>query len=245
MVITSKIPLKYLLYTALLSNVVKYEEDGVCYGVFVDTQEDVYDYFTDWSHSDSRKCEVEKALADLGDDGLIQFDEDGRIFLGEYRGRKFFTYEQEGSMTEEVLKVYEKHLKEYGSSRSAKDRSRSRYIQDKMDSFIEKGITNLGPSDFTELHSYMYELYTGGEVYIIRNKVEYYQTNNMLKAYDKQTVFALIIEGTLHYDKHRKKGVPTLTNVACAKDDIFRHLTKMGKDEKDYMREESTSSNEF
>lgn len=88
-------------------------------------------------------------------------------------------------------------------------------------------------------------MYTGGEVYIIRSKVEYFQTNNMLKAYDRFTVFAILIEGTLNYDEYSTRGVPTLTNVAYRKDDIFRKLTRTDSDSKDYMREMDTTDGSF
>ena len=101
------------------------------------------------------------------------------------------------------------------------------------------------PGDFTELHGYLYEVYTGGEIYVLRGKVEYFQTNNMLKAYDRFTVFSLIVEATLRYDKYRKKGVPTLTNVACMKDDVFHTLVRSSDEgSKDYMREMTSSINE-
>ena len=93
------------------------------------------------------------------------------------------------------------------------------------------------PGDFTELHSLLYEVYTGGEVYILRSKTEQFQTSNMLKAYDRHTVFALIVYGTLNYDEYRPKGLPTMTTVACMKDEVFGKLAKPTKGSKDYMRD--------
>ena len=72
-----------------------------------------------------------------------------------------------------------------------------------------------------------------------------FQTNNILKAYDKYTTFAIIVEAVLNYDKHKKKGVPTLINVGYMKDDVFRHLTNPTAGSKDYMRELSTDDGEF
>ena len=52
MPITGVIPFKYLLYAALLSNVVQYVEEDTKWGIFVETESDLYDYFPDWTSSD-------------------------------------------------------------------------------------------------------------------------------------------------------------------------------------------------
>lgn len=241
MAITGAVPFKYLLYAALLSKVTVFTDEDTKYGVFSENQFDLYDYFSDWDHSDDRRNEVLRALNDLADEGLIWFDDDDRIYLGEFRGKKFFTFEVKNSLFDEALSLFETAVKRYGRSKSAKDKSRSRYIKEQVDRLIDKGVDNMTPGDFTELHGYLYEIYTGGEIYLIRGKVEHFQTNNMLKAYDKFTVFALIVEATLRYDTYRKKGVPTLTNVACMKDDVFHALTKTDSGSKDYMREMTSS----
>lgn len=246
MAITGLVPFKYLLYTALLTDVVAYEPKGedIKYGIYGGEQEDLYDRFPDWSTPDERTDEVYKALNDLAEEGLLFFDDDDRIYLGEFRGKKFFGFDVKNSLFDEASKVLDKELKRYGSSRSAKDKSRSRYIRERVNKFLDKGVENMSPGDFTEFHGYLYEVYTGGEIYVIRNKTEYYQTNNMLKAYDKFTVYALLVEGTLHYDEYRKKGVPTLTTVACMKDDVFHALSKSADGSKDYMREISSAVDE-
>lgn len=246
MVITDLVPFKYLLYAALLSNIVPFqpEDEDVKYGVFSGEEADIYDYFAEWHHSDERRSNVCKALDDLYDEGLIWFDDEGHVYLGEYRGRKFFTFEVKNSLFDMSQELLSAELKRYGSSKSAKDKSRSRYIREQIDKLLDEGVENLTPGNFTDLHGYLYEIYTGGEVYLIRNKTEHFQTNNMLKAYDKFTVFSLIVEATLHYDKYRKKGVPTLTNVACMKDDVFRALTKAGEGSKDYMRDMDENSDD-
>lgn len=243
MVITGLVPYKYLLYAALLSHVVPYkpEDEETKYGVFAELQTELFDYYPDWDHTDDRRNEIFKALNELADEGLIWFDEDYRIYLGEFRGKKFFTFEVKNSLFEDSQKLLDSELKRYGRSKSAKDKSRSRYIRDQIDKLLDKGVENLHPGDFTDLHGYLYEIYTGGEVYMIRGKTEHFQTNNMLKAYDKFTVFSLIVEGTLHYDLYRKKGIPTLTTVACIKDDVFRALTKADAGSKDYMRDMTSS----
>lgn len=250
MVITEIVPFRYILYSAMLTNVVPYQPDDedTKYGVYGDEQSELYDRFSDWDHADERRSEILKALNDLAEEGLLWFDEDDRVYLGEFRGKKFFTFEVKNSLFDEAEKLLNSELKRYGKSKSAKDKSRSRYIREHIDKFLDKGVENMSPGDFTELHGYLYEVYTGGEIYIIRGKVEHFQTNNMLKAYDKFTVFALIVEATLRYEKYRKKGMPTLTNVACMKDDVFRALTKSDGGSKDYMREMTSSvddSSEF
>ena len=243
MPIANLVPFKYLLYLAMLSKVTPFQPDDedVKYGVFAEEQSDLYDYFSDWDDLDDRRSELLKSLNELADDGFIWFDDDDRIYLGEYRGRKFFPFEAENSLYDDACKTLDEAIKRYGHSKSAKDKSRARYIREQIDKLIEDGVDVLLPGDFTDLHGYLYEIYTGGEIYLIRGKVEHFQTNNMLKAYDKFTVFALIVEATLNYDKYRKKGVPTLTNVACMKDDVFRALTKSDEGSKDYMREMTSS----
>ena len=238
------VPFKHILYMALLSDVTILEEDDSRMAIFAKEQSDLYDYFSDWANEDDRRDEVLKALNELSEDGLIYFDDEDRIFLGEFRGRKFFPFEVKTSMFETASKLLDDAIKTYGASKSAKDKSRSRYIREQVDKLFSTGIESLSPSDFTDLHGYVYELYTGGEIYTIRNKVEYYQTNNMLKHYDRFTVFALIVEGTLNFDKYRSKGVPTLTTVACMADDVFRGLTKSDAGSKDYMREMTSTTTE-
>lgn len=246
MPITGLVPFRYLLYSAMLSDVVPFtaEDEDIKYGVFSETDQEVYDHFPDWDSADTRRNEVYKALNDLAEEGLIWFDEDGHIYLGEYRGKKFFTFEVKNSLFDEANKFLDTELKRYSKSKSAKDKSRARYIREQIDRLFDKGIESMTPGDFTDLHGYLYEVYTGGEIYIIRGKAEHFQTNNMLKAYDKHTVFSLIVEATLRYDTYRKRGVPTLTNVACMKDDVFRSLTKVESGSKDYMRDMTSSISE-
>ena len=246
MAITGLVPFRYLLYSAMLSNVVPFvsEDEDIKYGIFAEPQQELYDYYPDWTHSDDRRDEVLRALNDLADEGLIWFDDEDRIYLGEYRGKKFFPFEVKSSMFDEAQELLESELKKYGRSKSAKDKSRARYIREQINRLYDEGVENMGRGDFTDLHGFLYEIYTGGEVYIIRGKTEHFQTNNMLKAYDKFTVFSLIVQATLRYDSFRKKGVPTLTNVACMKDDVFKTLTKSDSGSKDYMREMSSSIDE-
>ena len=246
MAITGLVPFKYLLYSALLSDVTAYtpDDEDVKYGVYAGEQDDLYDRFPEWTSSDERRDEVYNSLNELSEEGLIFFDDEDRIYLGEFRGKKFFAFEKKNSLFEDAMSVFDTELKRYGSSRSAKDKSRARYIREKVDKFVDKGVENMTPGNFTEFHGYLYEIYTGGEIYVIRNKTEYYQTNNMLKAYDKFTVFALIVEGTLNYDKYRKKGIPTLTTVACMKDDVFHGLSHTAEGSKDYMRDMKSSIDE-
>lgn len=243
MPITGLVPFKYLVYSAMLSSIVPFipDDEDIKYGIFSETEQDLYDYYSEWDDADDRKSEVVKALDDLTDEGLIWFDDEGRIYLGEYRGRKFFPFEVKSSLFDNAKEFMYSEIKRYGKSKSAKDKSRARYISEQIDKLLDRGVENMAPGNFTDLHGYLYEVYTGGEIYIIRNKTEHFQTSNMLKAYDKFTVFSLIVEATLRYDKYRKKGVPTLTNVACMKDDVFHSLTKVDMDSKEYMRNEESS----
>lgn len=243
MPITGIVPFRYLLYLAMLSEVTPFtpDDEDTKYGIFGKDQLDLYDYYSDWDSSEDSNNEVLKALNDLADEGLIWFDEDDHVYLGEYRGKKFFPFGVKNSLFDKAVELLNDSLKRYGRSKSAKDKSRARYIREQVDDMINHGTDLFTPGKFTELHGYLYEIYTGGEVYLIRNKTEHFQTNNMLKAYDKATVFALIVEATLHYDKYRKHGMPTLTNVACMKDDVFRTLTKADTGSKEYMRDEDSS----
>lgn len=244
MPITGLVPFRYLLYSALLSTIEVVTEDETKHAVSKFTCEDIYDYFSEWDDADERRSEVYRALNDLAEEGLLLFDEDEVVYLGEFRGRKFFPFEAKSSLFDSAMSVLQSAIKTYGSSKSAKDKSRSKYIKEQINRLVDKGVENMTPGDFTDLHGYLYEVYTGGEVYILRSKVEHFQTTNMLKAYDKFTVFALIVESTLRYDTYRTKGVPTITNVACMKDDVFRALTKLDEGSKDYMRDMSDSINE-
>ena len=184
MAIVGLVPFRYLLYAALLSDVTMYtpEDEDTRYGIYGGEQADLYDRFSEWTSSDERRDEVYKALNDLSEEGLIFFDDEDRVYLGEFRGRKFFAFSRKNSLFEDACKIFDRELKRYGSSRSAKDKSRSRYIRERVDRFLDSGVDNMSPGDFTELHGYLYEIYTGGEIYVVRSKTEYYQTNNMLKA---------------------------------------------------------------
>lgn len=229
------VPFKHLLYLALLSDISTYEDgDEKRWAIFAREQSDLYDYFSDWTSDDDKDDEVYNSLNELSEDGLIFFDDEDRIYVGEFRGRHFFPFEQKSSVFDKAVELLDTELKRYGKSKSAKDKSRARYIREQIDN-LTRDVESMTPGSFTELHGYLYEIYTGGEVYTIRNKTEYYQTNNILKAYDRYSTFAILVEGVLHFDKYRKRGLPTLINVACAKDDIMRGLTQ-GDGSKDYMR---------
>lgn len=238
------IPLKHLIYTALLSDIVPYEDGDIKYAVSSHTTQDLYDYFHDWETSNSEDDEVYKSLNELSEEGFISFDDDQRIYLGEFRGKKFFPFEVgTTSKLDSAIELLNTSISIYGSYKSTVTKSRARFIRTQFDKYLDKGIPSLNAADFTEIHGYLYEIYTGGEIYTIRNKVEYYQTNNMLKAYDKQNTFIILVNGTLRYDTYRKNGLPTLTNVACMKDDVFRSLVRSESSSKEYMREVKSSIN--
>ena len=236
--IASVVPLRYLVYSVLLSDVRQYAEDDTISAVSRFSLEDIRDAFVEWSSLDSRTDLLEDALNELGSEGLVLFDDDeeGLIFVGEFRGKRFFPYEKETDVFSQAKDKLLEAIAVYGKSKSAKDKSRSKFIRNCVETLLDKGVENMTASEFTDLHGYCYEIYTGGEIYIVRNKVEYFQTTNMLKAYDKHSTFAIIVEGVLNFDSYRKKGLPTLTTIACMKDDVFKGLTKTGG-AKDYMRE--------
>lgn len=247
MVVTKLIPFKYLLYAALLSDVTPYysDEDKCKYGIFAKDYDDLFDDLSAWTSLDDRKDELLNAINELIEEELIFLDDSNHIYLGEFRGKKFFPFEVKNSLYDKASALLKETLDSYKSAKSAKMRSRGRYLQEQIDLLLENGVEKLTAKDFTDLHGYLYELYTGGETYIIRNKVEYFQTNNILKAYDKFTTFALLIEGTLHFDKYRRRGMPTLTTVACIKDDVVNGLTRSEAGSKEYMREKQTDNGEF
>lgn len=236
MVVTDLVPFKYLVYSAMLSDVVPLEEDDTRYGVCGKTLDELRDLFYPFESTKEDMFQI--AIEELGEEGLVMFGEDElTIYLGEFRGKKFFTFEVKNSLSDKALDKVKEAISFFKKSKSAIAKSRGRFIQSQLDVLFQKGIDKLGANDFTEIHGFLYELYTGGETYIIRNKVEYFQTNNMLKAYDKFTTFAILVEGVLNYDSYRDKGLPTLTNVAYIKDDIFRRLTNPATVSKEYMRE--------
>ena len=218
---------RHILYFTLLSSISSevYEDTKFVFSNL--TEEDVYDYFSDWDTD-----EVHDALKTLGEEGLVEFSE-GKIYLGEFRGKRFFPYEAKSSMFEMIREFLFDKLSVY--SKTARNKSRAKYIMKEVKNLSEK-VDKLTPSDFTELHGLLYEVYTGGEVYNVRNQVEYYQTSNILKVYDRHTTFCIITEGTLNYEAYRKSGIPTLTFVGVSKDDIFGNLAKGTSHGKDYMR---------
>lgn len=234
MVITGVVPFKYLLYGAMLSEVSPLEEDGVKYGVCSRDVSDLRDLFHEWGGKEDL---FQKALEELGEEGLVMYSDDGEtVFLGEFRGKRFFTFEATNSMADKALETLRAAIKQFKKSKSAITKSRARFIESQVDTLLARGIETWMPNDFTELHGFLYEVYTGGEVYNIRNKVEYFQTTNILKAYDKFTTFAIVVEGVLNFDTLKKSGIPTLSAVGYLKDEIFRQITSTTSS-KEYMRE--------
>ena len=241
--VTSLVSLKYLIYFAMLSDVKTLEEDSTVYGVCSKELSDIREFFMDWESVKGVDV-FQKSIEELASDGLIMFGDDGEtVYLGEYRGKRLFPFEVKSSLSDEAVEILKKKLSQHKKSKSAVTSSRGRFLAGQVESMLDAGIDKLTAADFTELHSVLYELYTGGEVYQIRNKTEYFQTNNILKAYDKFTTFAILVEGVLNYHSYRTRGVPTLINVAVIKDDIFRKLTNPIADgSKEYMREADETS---
>ena len=243
--IFSNVPFKNFVYFVLLSNIVSFEDGNIRHAIYAGEYLDLFDHLSDWADESCGTSELDKALDELEDEGYISFDDDNRIYLGEFRGRKFFPFEVRGSLFDSACDLMWSEIKRYGKTRSAKVLTRVGFIKGQVEGFISKGVEKMSPKDFTELHSFMYEVYTGGETYILRNKAEHFQTTNMLKAFDKHTVFSLIVFGTLNFDEYRSKGLPTMTNVACMKDDVFNRLNKPEKGSKEYMRDMESDDSEF
>lgn len=222
-----------LLYMALISNVSsgKVEGDDTVYALCSCKRDDLYDIFATWDES-----EIDKAVDALLHKGLIFMDTEGGIYAGEIRGSRFFPFNAESSIADAAIEKLREAIKSFEKPRSALRRSRGRFIAEQINTYIDRGISEMTPGDFTTLFTYLYEIFTGGETYMVRNKTEYYQTTNILKAYDKFTTFAILVEGTLNYPAYARRGVPTLTRVSVMKDTIFGALSR-GDGSKDYMRE--------
>lgn len=241
--VVSLLEFKHLVYLVLLSDVVSEETDLRKLVRYNGTYEEFLDLFPDWDSLDDNESEIVQTLYSLEKEGLISFNEEGEyIYVGALSGRKFVPFMKVDSLYKKAVDKLTVALDEYRKNSFSKGVSRSKFIYGKLKDKFLQGTTLLNPNDFTSLHSYLYEIYTGGEIYTIRNQKEYYQTNNMLKAYDKDTVFAILVEGVLNYDVYRVKGIPTLTNVAFIKDEIFHNLVKPKG--KDYMRSSDSITEE-
>lgn len=245
--LTSIMEFKYVVYLSLLSDVVQIstDEDLRKIAAWNGSYEEFLELFPEWDNLQD-DSEIVCALSTLESDGLISFNEDGtEIYVGTMLGKKFIPFTKRVSFYEQSVKKIKKALKEYCKGSSAKGVSRGQYLTSVLEGKYFMGTGSLKPNDFTELHGYLYELYTGGEVYIIRKKLEYYQTTNMLKAYDKDTVFSILVEGVLNFDFYRQSSVPNLVNIACMKDDIYRSLIGKNGKGKEYMRETESTSGGF
>jgi hypothetical protein len=245
MPILGLVQLKYLLYCTLLSDTVAEEmEDGSRYVKYSKDVSHLKDLWGDFSSSPKNNL-FDEALEELESEGLILFgfEDSDTVYVGELRGRKFFPFELESPLVDKAVEKVMTQIKEYGKHKSTLAKSRAKYLHKEFQDLLDDGVENWQPQKFTELHGILYELYTGGEQYIIRNKVEYYQTNNMLKAFDRTTLFSIMVEAVLNYHDYRN-GLPTLVNVAFVKDEVLAKLTRPDGS-KEYMREELTESEDF
>ena len=241
--LTKKFNLEDLIYVTCLSSVEKYteEESGITYGLFSKGFELLSEYFSDWSED-----EFIKAINSLGEQGLLMYGIEGseeadNVYVGTFEARRFEPFSSaENTLYQDATEKVTQAVKS-----SVLPKARNLYIKGRLNSMIEKGAENLNVNDFNELHGILYEIYTGGEDYKIRNKTELFQTSNILKAYDHATTFAIITEAVLNFDLYRKKGVPTLINVGYLKDDVFRKLVHKDTSTKEYMREKDDDENEF
>lgn len=232
-----------LIYMTCLSSIEKFyeEKSGTTYGLFSKGYDLLCEYFSDW---DSK--ELSKAFETLGEQGLLLFGEEDTydsdfIYVGTFEGKRFEPFTSaESNLYQDAKDKITQAIKE-----SVLPKARNLYIKGRLNSMIEKGAEYLNVNDYNELHGLLYELYTGGEDYKVRNKTEMFQTSNILKAYDHATTFAIITDGVLNYDFYRKKGVPTLINIGYLKDDVFRKLVHKDTSTKEYMRKEDDEENEF
>lgn len=239
--LAKKLSLEDLIYMACLSSVDKYydEESGITYGLFSKGYELLADYFSDWDED-----ELIKAFNTLGEQGLLLYGEDedsDRVYVGTFEGRRFEPFSSsESNLYQDAVSKINQAIKN-----SVLPKARTLYIKGRLSSMIEKGAEYLNVNDYNELHGLLYELYTGGEDYKVRNKTEMFQTGNILKAYDHATTFAIVTEAVINYDIYRSKGVPTLINVGYLKDDVFRKLVHKDTSTKEYMRKKDEDENEF
>ena len=239
--IADRYNLEDLIYLTCLSSVEKYyeKESDVTYGIFSKGYELLCEYFRDWDED-----ELVKAFNTLGEQGLLmygEYDDSDLIFVGTFEGRRFepFTSAESNLYKDAVDKIQE------AIKGSVLPKARNLYVKGRLNAMIEKGAEHLNVNDYNELHGLLYEIYTGGEDYKVRNKTEMFQVSNILKAYDHTTTFAIITEAVLNFDLYRNKGVPTLINVGYLKDEAFRKLVHKDTSTKEYMRHKDEDENEF
>lgn len=231
-----------LLYLTCLSSVSKEydEKEDVTYAIFSKGFDLLKTYFQDWSEE-----ELTEALSNLGNQGLLLFDDDNEdvIYVGVFEGKRFEPFtSSESNLYDKAKETIQVSIQE---SKSIIPKARWLYLRGAINSLMEKKPENMDVGDFVTLHGLLYELYTGGESYTTRNKTEFYQIPNILKAYDKPTTFAIVTDGVLHYDLYDKRCVPTLIKVGVHKDDIFRRICKKDTSTKEYMRERDSDENDF
>jgi len=235
-------PFKFILYAAILSDVVieEDEKNEIRWAVCGKNETDLYDLFSSFDSEKDSESELLISLGELEEEGLIKTTEEGTIYVGQFLGRVFTPFVKESSLCEKAVEMIKdalsKHLK---SLKSASAKSRGIVLKEDFEKLLDKGIANLKTSDLNTLHGILYEIYTGGEVYVIAGKVDAVQTYNMLRKYDVYTVFALITESVLNYDTYRSRYTPNLKLVANMAEDVYRALIKSKTPgSKDYMREE-------
>lgn len=239
------IPLKMFVYAVLISDLVPLEEDDEKLAVFSRDEQTLYDLFPSFDEGDEH--DFADALNTLTEENLIYIrEEDELIVCGTFQGKTFVPFTTENSMFDRSVEAVRKALKEFGTSLGGYSKSRRRHLADSFEELLNKGVASFTGGDFNSLHEILYEVYTGGENYVIKNKVDGFQTTNMIKHYDKNTVFSIIVEAILNYDKYRSRYTPSLTMVANMAEDVYRALIKSKTPgSKDYLREKTTDEEVF
>lgn len=227
MAIVGMIPTKELIYAILLSDVEKFTPEGssITYGVFEDYTR-LYDQLGCLGDPEGV---IGKALDELEEEGLVSFEDDNVCILGEFKGKKLYTYSATVPIFTQSKERLYTELSNFGKNGSAKSAMRARFLKSELDKMLDTDISRWTQPMFNILHATLYEIYTGGEEYQMRNSVEQYQVKNILKAYDKPTTFSILVNGVLGWSG---KGVPTLTKVAVNKDEIFKTLYKKASADK-------------
>lgn len=242
-------PFKTILYTAILSDVIvkEDEENDIRWAVCGKNEADFYDLFESFDSHKDEESELLATLEELENEGLIQCSEYGVITVGQFVGRAYVPFAKEDSLcnkaVEKIKAALNSHLK---SLKSASAKSRGVTLKEDFEKLLDKGIGKMRTGDLNILHGILYEVYTGGEVYVIKGQVDAVQTYNMLRRYDVYTVFALITEAVLNYDTYRSKHTPNLKLVAQMAEDVYRALIKSKTPgSKEYMREDTEEKEVF
>lgn len=239
-------PLKTFLYVLLLSDLIPIKEGDDTLAAHKRDTDELYELFPTFDNDEEDGHDFVEALNELAEEELLQFDEENRIICGNFQGKNFVPFGTKNSLFSRAYERLSTDLKGYTSSLGNFSKARGRYLVDTLGDLLDKGVSSFTGGDFNTLHSILYEIYTGGEVYTIRNKADGFQTTNLMKHYDRNTVFAIMVEAVLSYDKYRTKHTPNLCLMANMAEDVYRALIKTKTPgSKDYLREDIEEEGTF